>query len=108
MTNYTTIKVRLPGNYRTFPRTSVFAEREFRRLYHSGQIEPDSVDFPYGLEELYLAQMRIANAAFRLVSFHDGQALPPERLTATLDVRDVLRACGLDVNTRSVFHGGKL
>jgi hypothetical protein len=62
---------------------------------------------PFTSEEVYLAQMCIVNAAFRLVAFHEGQALPPERLTVVIDALDVLRSCGLDVNTRAHFQDGK-
>jgi hypothetical protein len=102
------IKVNLPGNFSVPPSYRGLTPAMARQLAHSGQIEPESADFPFTLEQLYLAQMRLTNAAFRLVSFHGGQALPAERLTAILGVLDTLRTCGLDVNTRSVFHGGKL
>jgi hypothetical protein len=85
------------GYYHKPPEYGGLSQREYRKLTHSSNLAIlEGAIKSYSAHQVYLAQMRIANAALRL----SGGEITPELKEQVLDA---LRACGLDVNTRPVW-----
>jgi hypothetical protein len=75
------------------------------KMSKTGQLDEDPGS-PFTLEQIRNAQEVVTGIAIGLVTF--DHFLPADRLTAIIDIPEVLAPCGLVVETRSGFVGGKL